>query len=257
MSHPAEETHFGERKVRLDEKQGLVDDVFQKVANRYDLMNDLMSGGLHRVWKDILVAKAHPSQRRAYRHLDVAGGTGDVAFRVAKAGGPDTEVTVLDINPEMLRVGEERAQKRRGGDRVTFVEGNAEGLPFESDAFNGYTIAFGIRNVPRIERALGEAFRVLKRGSRFLCLEFSQVDLPVLDKTLFLLFRRRDPGARQGRHGRRRALSLSRRIDPQVSGPRGVRQHDRGRGFCARGFYAAQRRHRRHSLRLEALTISC
>ncbi len=89
---------------------------------------------------------------------------------------------MLDINPEMLRVGEERAQKRRGGDRVTFVEGNAEGLPFESDAFNGYTIAFGIRNVPRIERALGEAFRVLKRGSRFLCLEFSQVDLPVLDK---------------------------------------------------------------------------
>jgi demethylmenaquinone methyltransferase/2-methoxy-6-polyprenyl-1,4-benzoquinol methylase len=182
MSHPAEETHFGERTVRLDEKQGLVDDVFLKVANRYDLMNDLMSVGLHRVWKDILVAKAHPPQRRAYRHLDVAGGTGDVAFRVAKAGGPDTEVTVLDINAEMLRVGEERAQKRRGGERVTFVEGNAEELPFAADAFNGYTIAFGIRNVPRIERALGEAFRVLKRGSRFLCLEFSQVDLPVLDR---------------------------------------------------------------------------
>jgi demethylmenaquinone methyltransferase/2-methoxy-6-polyprenyl-1,4-benzoquinol methylase len=182
MSAQPQETHFGERTVRLDEKQDLVDDVFHKVAGRYDLMNDLMSAGLHRVWKDILVAKAHPPQRRAYRHLDVAGGTGDVAFRIAAAGGPDTQVTVLDINSEMLRVGETRAAKRRGGDKVRFVEGNAEELPFDPNSFDGYTIAFGIRNVPRIERALSEAYRVLKHGSRFLCLEFSEVDLPGLDR---------------------------------------------------------------------------
>ncbi len=153
MSAQPQQTHFGERTVRLDEKQGLVDDVFHKVAGRYDLMNDLMSAGLHRVWKDILVAKVRPPRNRAYRHLDVAGGTGDVAFRVANAGGRDTEVTVLDINADMLRVGEERAAKRRGGDRVRFVEGNAEALPFEANAFDGYTIAFGIRNVPRIDRS--------------------------------------------------------------------------------------------------------
>jgi demethylmenaquinone methyltransferase / 2-methoxy-6-polyprenyl-1,4-benzoquinol methylase len=182
MSAQPQETHFGERTVRLEEKQGLVDDVFHKVADRYDLMNDLMSAGLHRVWKDILVAKARPPLRRAYRHLDVAGGTGDVAFRIAAAGGPDIDVTVLDINSDMLRVGEARAAKRRGGHKVRFVEGNAEELPFPSNSFDGYTIAFGIRNVPRIERALSEAYRVLKRGSRFLCLEFSTVDLPGLDR---------------------------------------------------------------------------
>jgi demethylmenaquinone methyltransferase / 2-methoxy-6-polyprenyl-1,4-benzoquinol methylase len=182
MSAQPQETHFGERTVRLEEKQGLVDDVFHKVADRYDLMNDLMSGGLHRVWKDILVAKVRPPKGRAYAHLDVAGGTGDVAFRIANAGGPDTHVTVLDINADMLRVGEARAAKRRGGDKLEFVEGNAEQLPYEAGRFDGFTIAFGIRNVPRIERALAEAHRVLKRGSRFLCLEFSQVDLPVLDR---------------------------------------------------------------------------
>jgi demethylmenaquinone methyltransferase/2-methoxy-6-polyprenyl-1,4-benzoquinol methylase len=182
MPFDAQETHFGDRTVRLDEKQGLVDDVFHKVADRYDLMNDLMSAGLHRVWKDILVAKVHPPKSRPYRHLDVAGGTGDVAFRIAAAGGAETSVTVLDINSEMLRVGEERARKRRGGDKLEFVEANAEALPFEANTFDGYTVAFGIRNVPRIDRALAEAYRVLKVGSRFLCLEFSQIDLPVLDR---------------------------------------------------------------------------
>jgi demethylmenaquinone methyltransferase/2-methoxy-6-polyprenyl-1,4-benzoquinol methylase len=182
MPFDAQETHFGDRTVRFDEKQGLVDDVFHKVADRYDLMNDFMSAGLHRIWKDILVAKVHPPRGRPYRHLDVAGGTGDVAFRIAAAGGPDTKVTVLDINSDMLRVGEERSKKRRGGDKVEFVEANAEKLPFESNSYDGYTVAFGIRNVPRIDRALKEAYRVLKVGSRFLCLEFSHVDLPVLDR---------------------------------------------------------------------------
>ncbi len=172
---------FGFERVRLSEKQGRVDDVFRSVAKRYDLMNDLMSGGLHRAWKSHLVSWLRPSRTRPFRHLDVAGGTGDVAFRVLEAGGPDGHVTVLDINEEMLKVGAERA-KKRGEGRADFVTGNAESLPLPSSSFDAYTIAFGIRNVPRIDVALAEAYRVLKPGGRFLCLEFSRVDLPVLEK---------------------------------------------------------------------------
>jgi len=182
MPAASEHTHFGRRTVQTDEKQGLVDAVFNKVADRYDLMNDLMSFGMHRMWKNVLAAKVHPSQSRPFALLDVAGGTGDIAFRVARAGGPQTRITVADINPDMLRVGAERARKRRLDDRITFVEANAETLPFPNARFDAYTIAFGIRNVPRIEAALAESFRVLKRGGRFLCLEFSRVDLPVLDR---------------------------------------------------------------------------
>ena len=181
MPAAPEQSHFGHRAVRLDEKQDLVDQVFHKVAGRYDIMNDLMSFGLHRVWKDILVAKVRPSRTRDFAHLDVAGGTGDVAMRVAEAGGPRTSVTVVDVNADMLRVGAERAARSRAGDRLTFIEGNAEALPLADSRFDAYTIAFGIRNVPRIEQALSEAHRVLKRGGRFLCLEFSRVDLPGLD----------------------------------------------------------------------------
>jgi demethylmenaquinone methyltransferase/2-methoxy-6-polyprenyl-1,4-benzoquinol methylase len=179
---PEDETHFGFETVRLGQKQALVDDVFHKVADRYDLMNDFMSMGLHRAWKDVLVSMVKPPRNRPFHHLDVAGGTGDVAFRVAEAGGPQTEVTILDINGEMLRVGEARAEKRRVPGHLKFVEANAEELPFPDKSFDAYTIAFGIRNVPRIERALAEAYRVLKRGGRFLCLEFSSVNLPGLDK---------------------------------------------------------------------------
>jgi demethylmenaquinone methyltransferase / 2-methoxy-6-polyprenyl-1,4-benzoquinol methylase len=176
------ETHFGFSKVKLEEKQTLVDDVFHKVANRYDLMNDLMSAGLHRLWKDDLVTMLNPPRQRPFRHLDVAGGTGDVAFRIVKAGGPDTHVTVLDINGSMLEVGRQRGEERGLAAQLDFVEANAEELPFETGSFEGYTIAFGIRNVPRIDKALAEAYRVLKRGGRFLCLEFSAVDMPGLDK---------------------------------------------------------------------------
>jgi demethylmenaquinone methyltransferase/2-methoxy-6-polyprenyl-1,4-benzoquinol methylase len=176
------ETHFGFTNVPLSEKQGLVDDVFHKVASRYDLMNDLMSGGLHRVWKDVLVAQVKPSKHGAFRHLDVAGGTGDVAFRILEAGGPQTRATILDINGDMLGVGRARAEKRRLADRLEFVQANAEELPFEDGLFDAYTIAFGIRNVPRIDKALREARRVLKRGGHFLCLEFSEVDVPGLDR---------------------------------------------------------------------------
>jgi demethylmenaquinone methyltransferase / 2-methoxy-6-polyprenyl-1,4-benzoquinol methylase len=177
-----EETHFGYARVLLAEKQGLVNGVFGNVAARYDLMNDLMSGGMHRLWKRAFVGMIRPSRHRAFRHLDVAGGTGDIAFRLAAAGGPRTEVTVADISEEMLRVGRQRAAHTPAGERVSFVTGNAEDLPFPDNSFDGYTIAFGIRNVPRIDRALAEAKRVLKHGARFLCLEFSDVDVPLLDR---------------------------------------------------------------------------
>ena len=183
MTSPNEtSTHFGFSEVGLDEKQGLVDDVFHKVARRYDIMNDLMSGGMHRLWKDVFAAKVRPSRRAPFRHLDVAGGTGDIAFRIAKAAGPEAEIVVLDINGDMLDVGRDRAVQRGLSDKVEFVQANAESLPFPDAHFDAYTIAFGIRNVPRIDVALSEAHRVLKPGGRFLCLEFSHVAIPGLDK---------------------------------------------------------------------------
>jgi demethylmenaquinone methyltransferase / 2-methoxy-6-polyprenyl-1,4-benzoquinol methylase len=182
MPAARDETHFGRRTVRLDEKQGLVNAVFHSVARRYDLMNDLMSFGLHRAWKDALVAKVRPPLKSPFALIDVAGGTGDVAIRVARAGGPLTTVTLVDVNGEMLRVAEERAARRSLLGQLAFVEGNAEALPFMGSRFDAYTIAFGMRNVPRIEEALKEAYRVLKRGGRFLCLEFSRVDVPVLER---------------------------------------------------------------------------
>jgi demethylmenaquinone methyltransferase/2-methoxy-6-polyprenyl-1,4-benzoquinol methylase len=188
MNRSDQTTHFGFRDVPLEEKQTLVNDVFQSVAQRYDLMNDLMSGGLHRVWKDIMVNTLNPPKGdRPYALLDVAGGTGDVAFRAAKASGTGFRATVCDINADMLSVGRDRAAKRRLDDRVSFVEGNAEELAFPDRSFDGYTIAFGIRNVPQIDRALKEAYRVLRPGGRFLCLEFSSVDVPGLDR-LYDLF---------------------------------------------------------------------
>jgi demethylmenaquinone methyltransferase/2-methoxy-6-polyprenyl-1,4-benzoquinol methylase len=176
------ETDFGFRRVPLDEKQNLVDEVFHSVARRYDLMNDLMSGGLHRAWKSALVTAVNPPKAdRDFRLLDVAGGTGDIAFRVIEAGGAGTHATIVDINGEMLAVGRERAQKRGLDHAVTFIEANAEALPLPDNSFDAYTIAFGIRNVPRIDTALREAKRVLRPGGHFLCLEFSSVDVPALE----------------------------------------------------------------------------
>ncbi len=182
--NPADETtHFGFREVPFGDKQTLVNDVFHSVAQRYDLMNDLMSVGLHRVWKDLMINALNPPRGDTpFALLDVAGGTGDIAFRAAKAAGPGFRATVCDINSNMLEVGRERAAARHLDDRVTFVEGNAEKLDFPNGSFDAYTIAFGIRNVPRIDLALSEAFRVLRPGSRFLCLEFSAVDVPGLDR---------------------------------------------------------------------------
>jgi demethylmenaquinone methyltransferase/2-methoxy-6-polyprenyl-1,4-benzoquinol methylase len=163
---------FGHEEVSPAEKTERVRGVFTSVASSYDVMNDLMSGGAHRLWKDDFVRRVKPRPGEAI--LDMAGGTGDVAFRLAARGAA---VTVGDINPEMLAVGIDRAQ-RRGIDGLIWAEENAESLSFADRDFDAYTIAFGIRNVTDIDRALGEAHRVLKRGGRFFCLEFSTTTWP-------------------------------------------------------------------------------
>jgi len=183
MRERGDTTDFGFRDIPLADKQPLVDDVFRSVASRYDLMNDLMSAGLHRAWKDVLVQTVNPPRDdKPFALLDLAGGTGDVALRVAAAGGRGTRATVVDVNPDMLAVGRARAAERGFDDVVDFVEGNAEALPFPDRSFDAVTIAFGIRNVPRIEAALAQTYRVLRTGGRFLCLEFSTVDVPGLDR---------------------------------------------------------------------------
>jgi demethylmenaquinone methyltransferase / 2-methoxy-6-polyprenyl-1,4-benzoquinol methylase len=172
--------HFGFHRVLLTDKQALVDDLFRRVAPRYDLMNDLMSGGMHRAWKDALITAVNPPQgAQPFALLDIAAGTGDIAARVIAAGGSGTRVTVLDTNREMLAIG--RARALAHGYDIAFVEGNAEALPLPARSYDAVAVAFGIRNVPRIELALAEAYRVLRIGGHFLCLEFSSVDVPGLD----------------------------------------------------------------------------
>lgn len=175
---------FGFKSVDVADRQGLVNQVFSSVAERYDLMNDLMSGGLHRAWKSDMIAWLAPprTEGRGFRLIDVAGGTGDIAIRYAQATGADCEAVICDISREMLAVGRKRVGERGLDRRVTLVEGNAEALPFPDASFDAYTIAFGIRNVTHIDQALREAFRVLKTGGRFLCLEFSKVEAPILDR---------------------------------------------------------------------------
>lgn len=173
---------FGYRVVAPGEKQRLVNEVFASVADRYDVMNDLLSGGLHRLWKDDLVTMLNPPRGpRRFRVLDVAGGTGDVALRILEAGGAGTEVAVADISPAMIAVGRRRAAAEGLAGRCRFAVANAEALAFPDTTFEAYTVAFGLRNVTRIEGALREAYRVLRPGGRFLCLEFSAVDIPGLD----------------------------------------------------------------------------
>ena len=167
-----DKVQFGDQLVDPEEKTRRVGGVFSSVARRYDVMNDLMSGGLHRLWKDRFVARVKP--RPAETILDMAGGTGDIAFRMAKRGAL---VTVADINPDMLNVGRERAEKR-GIDGLAWAEQNAEKLSFADKTFDAYTIAFGIRNVTDIPAALREAHRVLRRGGRLFVLEFSTSEWP-------------------------------------------------------------------------------
>ncbi len=171
-----DQVNFGDELVSPDEKTRRVGAVFSSVARRYDMMNDLMSGGMHRLWKDRFVNRVKP--RRGEEILDMAGGTGDVAFRMASRGA---RVTVSDINSDMLKVGEQRAE-RRGLKGLTWKVENAEKLSFADRTFDAYTIVFGIRNVTDIPAALREAHRVLKRGGRFYCMEFSSSDWPGFSK---------------------------------------------------------------------------
>ena len=167
-----DQVNFGDELVSPEEKTRRVGEVFSSVARRYDLMNDLMSGGMHRLWKDRFVARVKP--RAGETILDMAGGTGDVAFRMAR---PGALVTVADINADMLAVGKDRAEKR-GLAGLSWKVENAEKLSFADGSFDAYTIVFGIRNVTDIPAALREAHRVLKRGGRFYCMEFSSSDWP-------------------------------------------------------------------------------
>lgn len=191
MSEPSpneDSADFGFEKVAAEDKQRLINDVFARVAAHYDQMNDLMSGGLHRLWKDDLTALLNPPRGGSkFEVVDVAGGTGDVAFRIVKSGGSATRVTVADASPEMVAQGRRRANELGLLERVRFAVANAEALAFGSQSFDAYTIAFGLRNVTHIDHALGEAYRVLRLGGRFLCLEFSQVEVPGL-KQLYDLY---------------------------------------------------------------------
>ena len=167
-----EQVSFGYKEVSPEEKTRRVGEVFSGVAAKYDIMNDAMSGGMHRLWKDKFVRRVKPQPGEQF--LDMAGGTGDVAFRMARRGA---HVTVADINADMLSVGMDRA-KERGLENLSWKQENAEGLSFESSTFDAYTIAFGIRNVTDIPSALKEAHRVLRHGGRFYCLEFSTSEWP-------------------------------------------------------------------------------
>ena len=180
MSQNPERTQFGEQTVTPEEKTNLVHGVFDSVATKYDIMNDLMSGGLHRIWKDRLIRMIRPRPNQKF--LDVAGGTGDIAFRLKKRIGSKADITVCDLTPAMLEVGRDRATDKGWIDGFEWITGNAEDLPFPDNHFDVYTIAFGLRNVTHIDKALSEAHRVLKPGGKFYCLEFSHVETPILSK---------------------------------------------------------------------------
>lgn len=176
-----ERTHFGFEEVSLSEKTNRVLDVFHSVASKYDLMNDLMSGGLHRIWKSHFIRLLDPFPNMAV--LDMAGGTGDIAFKIlerCRHFSQLPQITVCDINTSMLEIGRNRAIDKGILKGLTFTAADAATLPFPSFSFDRYTISFGIRNVTEIQKALKEAHRVLKPGGRFLCLEFGKVGIPLL-----------------------------------------------------------------------------
>ena len=167
---------FGFRRVRREDKSGLVRDVFDSVASRYDVMNDLMSGGVHRLWKSAMIDWMAPQPGQ--KLVDLAGGTGDISLRFLRAGGGEAVIT--DINEAMLNAGQQRREMRQHADRLSWCVGNAESLPFTDASADFVTIAFGLRNVTDRDAAIREAHRVLRPGGRFLCLEFSQVTSPML-----------------------------------------------------------------------------
>ncbi|MAZ76571.1 MAG: bifunctional demethylmenaquinone methyltransferase/2-methoxy-6-polyprenyl-1,4-benzoquinol methylase UbiE [Micavibrio sp.] len=171
---------FGEKSVSPDQKTEKVIEVFDSVADKYDIMNDVMSAGIHRLWKNHLIRKIKP--RAGLHYLDVAGGTGDIAFRIREKAGRGAKITLCDLNTEMLSVGRDRAFNKGYLDDFEWVTGNAEALPLPDESVDVYTIAFGLRNVTRIDNALKDAYRVLRPGGRFFCLEFSHMEEPVMQK---------------------------------------------------------------------------
>jgi demethylmenaquinone methyltransferase/2-methoxy-6-polyprenyl-1,4-benzoquinol methylase len=173
MTEDRRQTHFGFRTVEEGAKAGLVQGVFASVAGRYDLMNDLMSAGIHRLWKDAAMDWLAP--RPGQQLLDVAGGTGDIAFRFLRRAGAGARATVVDLTPAMLKEGQRRAAAEGFADRIDWIEADAMALPFADECFDVYTISFGIRNVTRPEVALAEAFRVLRPGGRLMVLEFGRI----------------------------------------------------------------------------------
>ena len=179
MTDEQQQTHFGFQTVNEAEKAGMVHGVFTRVASKYDIMNDVMSMGIHRIWKDAMMDWLAP--RPGARLLDVAGGTGDVSFRFLKRA-PGAAATVLDMTESMLIEGRQRAEAERMADRLDWVVGDAMALPFPANTFDVYTISFGIRNVTRVQDALNEAFRVLRPGGRLMVLEFSQIPNDLMQK---------------------------------------------------------------------------
>ncbi|WP_298916362.1 bifunctional demethylmenaquinone methyltransferase/2-methoxy-6-polyprenyl-1,4-benzoquinol methylase UbiE [uncultured Roseobacter sp.] len=177
--HSDKTTHFGFETVPEGEKAGRVQGVFSSVASKYDIMNDVMSGGIHRLWKDAMMDWLAP--RIGQRLLDVAGGTGDISFRFLKRAGSG-HATVLDLTEQMLVAGRQRAEAEQMQDSLDWVVGDAMALPFDDNSFDVYTISFGIRNVTRPQDALKEAFRVLRPGGRLMVLEFSQLPNPMMQK---------------------------------------------------------------------------
>jgi demethylmenaquinone methyltransferase/2-methoxy-6-polyprenyl-1,4-benzoquinol methylase len=178
-------TDFGFKKVKIEEKSNLVKDVFNSVASKYDIMNDLMSGGMHRLWKNQMIQEVDVSQGNDYEFLDVAGGTGDIAFKISNKCrdlGIKYKIEVSDINQEMLDVGKKRAIDENQFSNLEFKCANGEELPYKDNQFDYYTIAFGIRNFTDINKGLQEAYRVLKPGGKFICLEFSKVNNEILSK---------------------------------------------------------------------------
>lgn len=171
---------FGRRPVTPEEKTSLVHGVFDSVADKYDIMNDMMSGGVHRLWKDKFVRQICPRSKQSF--VDVAGGTGDIAFRIRRKTGPNSDIAIFDLNQNMLTAGRNRAIDRGWLNDFEWLCGNAEALPFPDNSRDVYTIAFGLRNVTHIDKALKEAHRVLKPGGRFFCLEFSHVNSNILSK---------------------------------------------------------------------------
>jgi ubiquinone/menaquinone biosynthesis methyltransferase len=176
----AESTQFGEESVTPEQKTEKVIEVFDSVADKYDIMNDVMSVGIHRLWKNHLIRKVRP--RAGLHYLDVAGGTGDIAFRIREKAGAGAKITLCDLNTEMLSVGRDRAINKGYLNDFEWVTGNAEALPLPDESVDVYTIAFGLRNVTRIDNALKDAYRVLRPGGRFFCLEFSHMEEPILQK---------------------------------------------------------------------------